>query len=685
MQNRYHHIRLNNMPTVPAYRPDIDGLRAIAVVAVVLFHAEIPGFGGGFVGVDVFFVISGYLITQLLLGTANKPLRLKLSEFYIRRARRILPALYAMTVVAAVLAVFLLLPWDLARFGRYLAATSVVATNIAAWLDGIGYFQSKLTHVPLSHLWSIAIEEQFYLTYPITLVLICRYLPRRRTQALIAMAAASFAACVWGSYHAPAANFFLAPSRAWELLLGAALATVGAGRMTRLANELLAVCSLVLLALAVYGYTAVTPYPGIYSLPPCAASAMLILSGRGQSTWVGRLLALRPLVFTGLISYSIYLWHFPALLFFSYYNLVPIGAIPLTMLLACIYIVAAASWKWIETPLRTRVFFKSNPSFVWLALLTNIILLGVGITLSESDGLPQRFPAEVRARGGAWLFDDQRLLKCTDVPLEEISAGSLCSFGPQNDTAQRALVWGDSHATALLPAYEKFAMAHRLRVYYAVYSSCRPLIGFTNKKQSEQNQNGCAKFNVAVTGAVRRLDPQLLILNAHWIDDDTDLVSRSAARPIPGESNFTEGLLETLRQTGSLHRSVCVVMDVPEYKYDLPNALGIARKRGIAEDFLKQTLARASAPYLAAERDIRILEQRGLLRSVDPKNLLCPDGTCIFESNGNLLYWDSDHLSYAGAQFVSRAIDGCLGNIAPAAPMPGRPSQEGTHGMMEPR
>jgi peptidoglycan/LPS O-acetylase OafA/YrhL len=653
-------------------------------VAVVLFHAAIPGFSGGFVGVDVFFVISGYLITQLLLGTTDNPLRLRLPDFYIRRARRILPALYAMTLVALVLAVILLLPWDLARFGRYLAATSVMGTNIAAWKDGVGYFQSKLTHVPLLHLWSIAIEEQFYLTYPLTLVLICRYLPRHRTQTLIALAVASFAVCVWGSYHAPAANFFLAPSRAWELLLGGALATGGTGRMSRLANELLAFCGLVVLALAVYWYRPTTPYPGIYSIPPCAASAILILTGRQQSTLTGKFLSMRPLVFTGLISYSLYLWHFPALLFFSYYNIVTIGAIPLTILLAWIYIVGAASWMWIEKPVRTRVFLKSNRSFLWCALLMNIILLGAGITLSKSDGLPQRFPPEVQTRGGAWLFDSERLLKCTDRSLDEISAGNLCSFGPQNDAAQRVLVWGDSHATALLPAYEKFAVAHRLRLYYAVYSSCRPLIGFTNKEQSEQNRNGCARFNDAVAGAVRRLDPRLLILNAHWIDNDADLVSESTAQAIPGESNFTRGLRETLRETGSIHRSVCVVLDVPEYKYDLPNALGIARKRGIAEDFLKLTRAEASAQYRGPERDIKIFEQRGLLRSVDPKDLLCRDGTCVFESAGNLLYWDSDHLSFAGAQFVSSAIDGCLQDIAPAASKRSAPSQEGTQSTVQP-
>jgi len=162
------------------YRPDIDGLRAIAVLAVILYHAEIPGFGGGYVGVDVFFVISGYLITQLLAGSAEKPLRPRLQDFYLRRARRILPALFATSLVVAVVSAAILLPWDLARLGRYLAATPVFWTNVTAWLEGTGYFSSKLVHVPITHFWSVAIEEQFYLIYPISFALICRYLPRHQ-------------------------------------------------------------------------------------------------------------------------------------------------------------------------------------------------------------------------------------------------------------------------------------------------------------------------------------------------------------------------------------------------------------------------------------------------------------------------------------------------------------------------
>jgi len=649
---------------VPAYRADIDGLRALAVAAVILFHADVPGFGGGYVGVDVFFVISGYLITQLLAGSARQPLGTHLKDFYLRRARRILPALLATCLIVAAAAAAFVLPWDLENIGKYLAATSAQSTNIAAWVEGLGYFQSKLPRNPLTHFWSIAIEEQFYILYPITLVLIGRYLPRYRTGALLGLGLLSFAVCVWGSYHAPAANYFLAPSRGWELLLGASLATSAPRPLkSALANEVLAALALAALAAAVCLYGPATRFPGAYALVPCGAAALLIHTGRHGPTWIRRFLSLRPLVFTGLISYSLYLAHFPVLTLFGYYNIVAVGPAELGLLVALIYLIAMLSFRWVETPIRARAVLRSARGFVAAALTVNLLVLLTGATLWLSHGLPRRFPPEMRVRGGEWLFDSDYITKCSYIPLAEVAAGGLCSFGPQRADAPRALVWGDSHAMALLPAYEKLAKAHQIRLYFAVHSSCRPLLGVTNRSMNDAQRVGCGEFNAAVAQAVRRLDPRVLILNAHWIDADADLIPRSDAGAEAGESNFSRGLRGTLQETGSDDRSVCVVLDVPTYPYDMPSAVGVARKRGMSEDFLKLTRAQALDQYRGPERDVRALEQRGVLRSADPKDLLCPADACSYEAGGQLLYWDSDHLSWTGAQYVAGAIDGCFQDL----------------------
>jgi hypothetical protein len=220
---------------------------------------------------------------------------------------------------------------------------------------------------------------------------------------------------------------------------------------------------------------------------------------------------------------------------------------------------------------------------------------------------------------------------------------------------------------ALMAVYRTLAISHHVRLYFAIQSSCRPLLGLTNRAEDEATRIGCAGFNAAVAQAIRRLDPRVLILNGHWIDADADLIPEPNAAAVPGESNFSSGLRETLRQTGSINRSVCAVLDVPTLKYNLPDAVGVARKRRIAEDFLKLSRTQALQQYREPERDIRALEQRGMLHSVDPKDLLCPGDSCLYEADGNLLYRDADHRSSAGAEFVASAIEGCFRDIAPAA------------------
>lgn len=633
----------------------------------MLFHAGIPGFGGGFVGVDVFFVISGYLITQLLIGAAAKPARHQLMDFYARRARRILPALFATSLVVAAIAVVIFMPWDLARLGRYLVATSLLGTNIAAWLERIGYFQSQFVPVPIRHFWSIAIEEQFYLVYPLSFIAVSRCFPRRRTTALVVFAAISFGLSVWGSYHAAIANYFLVPSRAWALLLGGALATTAAPARSRLANELFAVIALVTLVFVGCWYGPTTPYPGWYAIAPCAAAAILIETGRHGTTLVGKLLSLRPVVFTGLISYSLYLWHLPILVLFRYYNIRSIGNFGTAALVACIYAVSVVSWKWLETPVRARRLLQSNRSLLWFSLTVTIVILAVGMFLWRSDGLPHRFAPEFRARGHEWLLENNYLQHCINLPVAKIAAADLCSFGPREADVVRGVVWGDSHAMALLPAYQRLAAAHHMRLYFAASSSCRPLLGVVDKSEDDATRKKCADFNAAVAQAVRRLDPRLLILNAHWIDADGDLVSSPNNVRIVGESNFTSAIRETLRQTDSQDRSICVVLDVPTFNYDLPTAIGVARIRGINENFIGLTRAEALLQFRDPERDIGALEQRGILRSVDPKDVLCSGNSCSFESKGNLLYWDNNHLSPAGADFVSTVIDGCFRDIGSRA------------------
>ncbi|HEY7295316.1 MAG TPA: acyltransferase, partial [Dehalococcoidia bacterium] len=414
------------------YRPDIDGLRALAVLAVILFHAGVPGFAGGYVGVDVFFVISGYLITQLLSAPHPGGAARQLGEFYVRRARRILPALLVMCAAAALIGWLLLLPGELVDLGEYLAGAAVFASNMTEWHGG--YFVRAFAD-PLRHLWSIAVEEQFYLLYPLLLLLLTRYLPRRRTAALASLGLSSLLLCAWAAYAHPAVNYYAAPTRAWELLLGAVLQSAGLRALRpRWANELLAALAALTLAACVHLYVPGRfPYPSVYTLLPCAATAALLATGGEGSSYVNRVLAWPPLVFVGLISYSLYLWHWPLLRFAGYYHVTPLGGATRAALLALIVLLSIASWRYVEQPVRRRRVLQGTRALVLAAALASAAIALTGLVLWLSDGFPRRFPPELRA-----LLDEPKgplIARCMDKSLDAIRAGGWCAFGDASPAA----------------------------------------------------------------------------------------------------------------------------------------------------------------------------------------------------------------------------------------------------------
>lgn len=647
------------MTVSPSYRPDIDGLRALAVLGVVLFHAAAPGFSGGYVGVDVFFVISGYVITRVLAGSAASPTASWLTAFYVRRCRRILPALLVTASVTALAAAVLLLPWDLLEFGKLLAASTAFLGNVAVWKEG-DYFNTAYS-LPLTHFWSLAVEEQFYLAYPLVLLLLTRHLPRHRLLALTVLTAGSFALCVWGSYEKPRSNFFLAPGRAWELLLGA-LVALGERNwsLPRIARESLAAAALVALVLACWLYGPGLRYPGIATLVPCGATAVLIATHGAPATVVGKLLRQPPLVLIGLVSYSLYLWHLPVLIFTSYYAIPDGTGVSPAIALAAVSTLAVISWRLIEKPIRDKAFLTSDRTFLLAAGTLNAALLALGLAFWASKGLPERFDEADVPRGVI-----HKVPECQDLPLSKVASASLCSYGPQTEGAPRALVWGDSHAMALLPAYQQLAGSYGVRVYFAVMPRCRPLAGVTNRTLPIRTQRGCLDFNTAVLGAIHRLDPHLVILNANWVDQNEDLVFSHGIAPPPGTSNFRFALEQTLGSIGA-RRSTCVVLDVPSFKYDVPRSLVAARMRGVSSDFLLVSRTEALRQFAGPERDIRLLQQAHRVTTVDPKDLLCQSGWCAFRLNGSALYSDSQHLSAEGALSVLGTIDGCFRNANPS-------------------
>ena len=390
------------------YRREIDGLRAVAVLPVIFFHAGFTLFRGGFVGVDVFFVISGYLITSIIV-TERQTENFTLSNFYERRARRILPPLILVTTVCLPFAWFWMLPDDLENFGQSLVATTLFSNNILLWLT-TDYFALASEFKPLLHTWSLGVEEQYYLIFPIFLLMICR-LGRRSLVALLALLLAlSLGVAQWGTTNQPQATFYLLSARAWELLIGVFAAfyllnkeksgTKLGTAPSEFSSQLLSASGVFLIASSVFIFDKGTPFPGLYALIPTIGAVLVILFA-SPVTFVGKVLGSRILVGTGLVSYSAYLWHQP-LFAFARINVLDEPSTSLLLILTVsAFVLAAASWRYIEIPFRNRDLVPQKTLFLLIAFL-GLILVSIGWEIHVNSGfvnLWQELNTDIKAAG----------------------------------------------------------------------------------------------------------------------------------------------------------------------------------------------------------------------------------------------------------------------------------------------
>ncbi len=555
------------------YRPEIDGLRAVAVSLVVLFHAGF-GFPGGYVGVDVFFVISGYLITALVRREFERG-QFSLAGFWERRARRILPALAAVVVATLVAGWFLLLPREYAALGKSAAFQAVFAANFYFWRTNLGgYFAGDANEMPLLHTWSLAVEEQFYVLLPITLLGLARFSPRRQGPIwLILCAAGGAASLLAGWYWLRTGHrvlaFYLLPARAWELLLGSALAVLPAIPARPWFRELLACLGLAGILLPACWYSDKTPFPGLAALPPCLGAAGIIwgttpgtLPSRNAS--LGRLLALPPLVFVGLISYSLYLWHWPIFAFAKYRAAgEPLSPPTRALLLLLAGVLAVLSWRWIETPFRRRRICASQPGiYAFAALSLLAVLLGGGAILLL-HGLPGRLPAALRNALATNPEDD--LLFAREMTTEDIAAEKLVPFGKIDPTAPvDVLVWGDSHAMAALPAFDLALRRRGLSGRAALHSATAPLLGYWLETPSGLGREA-PRFNESILSYLQKKKIRHAVLIAHWIGYQTAWNSTNPVSTITLE----QGLLSTISRLASLGCQTWIMLDVPHQQLNV--------------------------------------------------------------------------------------------------------------------
>lgn len=619
-----------------AYRAEIDGLRAIAVLSVLAFHYGAP-LPGGFTGVDVFFVISGFLITQILAGEIAAG-TFSILGFYDRRMRRILPALLTMLVTVLLAGRFLLMPGDYAALAKSTAAAAFGVSNFY-FLENTGYFDRAAEFQVLLHTWSLAVEEQFYVVWPLLLLGLTRISLRFALAPTLALFVA--VGCICSIFYfdvAPKSAFYMTLPRAWELGLGALLAFLPA--LPRLIGELAVAVGL---ALMVAGFALISSdhFPGASVLVPCIGAALVIWPC-ARPTFSGRVLGLLAPV--GLISYSLYLWHWPIWVLYRTFvgNRVPDLAESIVIATASI-VISAVSYLCVERPFRNRRW--SPPRTVVTGLAGIMTVFCAAMYVDSSDGLPQRIPPEglaMRSLVVMWKWP------CKNIGIDALQ-GKFCAFGAPWDGARRkTLIWGDSHAQHFAPIVE--AINHDPERSILVYAGCSAVLGDGNDVLSAddpQFPEYCKRFHADGEKLLRK-DPAIdqVILATRWAELPARIGKGDAEAGLVAIRN---ALVKLIDETAMPQRRFILIGTVPELT---DRVVECAHQ-------LHSTLLRAPCSATIQQADARIIRNRTdatdtllieiaktipHVSAVTPTGRLCGNDTCETSMDGEFLWRDLNHI-----------------------------------------
>ena len=600
------------------HRADIDGLRAIAVLPITFFHAGIPGFAGGFVGVDIFFVISGFLITGILVRDLEAGC-FSYADFYERRLRRIFPALIVMLAASLLAAYFLILPSELRSFGRSVIGAIVFVANIVFYREA-GYFDDSAEEKPLLHTWSLGVEEQFYIVFPIILFTLMRYLPRHRGAAMLGLAVVSLGLCVALTPRNPDAAFYLIPTRAWELLAGSLLALGYGPRIAPgPAREGVALGGFALILASILLIGSDLAFPGYVAIAPVLGSALVI--GYAQGTLVGRFLSIKPFVFVGLISYSLYLWHWPIIVFGNKASTGEAGIGVAIVYVVVSLIAGYLSYRYVETPFRNRGRFTRNWIFAGSLASAGALLALTGAGLAPDLGQRQ-FSRQMIT------FDQAREDVSPHRDRCHPSSGlaspeEACVLG---DGPAMTAVWGDSHGVEM--AYALYRQGHAIRSM--TYSSCPPAIDAEVK-----NRPDCAEHNG---------------LALDYLLDQPDIANIVMTAYFPGvvdKPDAAAGMRESVRRLVAASRHVFIVAPTPhEASGDLPRRLV---RNGDFSIPKSQYEARNSETIAFLDQ----LKKEGAT-ILWPTDYLCAQGQCPATVEGRPVLFDSHHTSQYAADFLAK-------------------------------
>lgn len=665
------------------YRPEVDGLRAIAVIPVILFHAGIDLFSGGYVGVDVFFVISGYLITRIIMSDLDTQ-QFSIAMFYWRRARRILPALFLVMVCCIPFAWAWMLPTEFEEFSNSLVAVSLFSSNILFWQES-GYFAIASDVKPLLHTWSLAVEEQFYMLFPLFLLLLWRFGKKTVFFVILIAAAASLGLSEWAWRNAPSANFYLAPTRAWELFAGALCAFAHDKNKASSSNPL-SLIGLFLIVFSIFYYDKGTPFPSVYTLVPVLGTALILYYGSTR-TVVSRLLSLKVVVGVGLISYSTYLWHHPLFAFARIKNIYEPDLL-FMLLLSCLSILLGyLTWRFIEVPIKYASNIKIT-SVAFLGVSTAIIAFGIFGDYKLSKLIP--FPPNIK-----WESFGHKLKSvggvCDQTANSSYPGLELCYFGDLNSTEIFAL-YGDSHAEAISSELEKEFLARKIKGARIKAHGCeevpmQAMSTFKNQHSSHDPKTITSKCLPAFKALLDYVheNAAAVILLARWSfrlypvtghinnlfvkNGDGGVENGNGYKEFAALSSENVFKIDAATKRNSLNhlvnsfaetkKRVLLVYPVPETSWNImkENA-AVYRETGAILD----NLTISSQAYKVRNSFVISIFDRisnDYVSKIRTDKIFCDSffpNRCAAQVNGEPLYYDDDHLSSSGARLIVNDI-----------------------------
>lgn len=646
------------------YRRDVDSLRAFAIIPVVLFHAGFSFFPGGFIGVDIFFVISGFLITGIIVREI-KDKSFSILKFYERRAKRIIPALMCTIIATLVAGWFILKPEEVDALGKSAIASIGFASNIWFWRSSFEYFGPNVSLAPLLHTWSLSVEEQFYIFFPLAILAIDRIAPKHVGKMVALATVLSFALACYFVYIKPSATFYLLPTRAWELGMGSLLAIYWrhAKKLPNSFREPLSILGIGLIVIPILLYSKSMIFPGLLALAPCMGAMIIIAIGANGSTHALAFLQWPVFAFIGKISYSLYLMHWPIVVFTRYLsNSAEFGYSTKFSVVGASFVFALISWCFVEQPFRKHAL--NRRTIFWSAGLamgaTAVFVAGI----VAFDDL--KYPFSIEEAKIAKSFNDRAYAPTDCLPI--IFDEGVCPIGQKKDVTKPYdfILMGDSHALSIS---SEISEAAEVMGQSGVMMSmiCPPLLGVFRFIEPK-----CTSFTSAVVEWItRQPDIRTVILHARWAyyESGTDVRGEKGGdkyklllvrdeldkEGVYPNKVFERGFRKTIDTLLASGREVVIVEGVPEIGWDVPNALLIESRWSLSPPpapTLDDTISRQAGVRLIFD----LYKDHPRVKFIDPTTIMCHTGRCMIEHNGVPLYYDDNHLTKAASALLFRKI-----------------------------